>query len=286
MTENPPVSAGSEPGTSLLDLLAVVAASWKLLVFTPIVAALLAAAVLQVLPREYESRALLRLGPNSVMLSAPNVLGSVITTLGLQKELGGNIDRAVANLAKKVRFGPYMGSDITTVSVRYDSPEKAQRILDEIVKVVFQRSIPQGGVRDDMERNVANLQSSVVDLDKFAEKLRVSLPEGTDAENYSRALATIISDSQAMKAQVITIERHLKGLGSEAVVAAPSLPDQAVSRRGSAIVVFAALVVGFILLCFVMVRNAIEMAKLDPVASAKLMRIRDGFRWWTRLIAK
>jgi TRAP-type C4-dicarboxylate transport system permease small subunit len=104
--------------------------------------------------------------------------------------------------------------------------------------------------------------------------------------DLSRAQATIIRDSQAMKAKLITIERQLKGLGSEAVVAPPSLPDRAVPRHGLAIMVLVALVVGFVLLCFIMLRNAIEIAKQDPVASAKLMRIRDGFRWRTRLTAK
>ena len=88
---------------SLLDILVTLAESWKLLVFGPLAAAVLAGALSFLWPKTFESTAIVRLSEAEVALvGAAPVLDPLIVKFDLLPKLDGNQDDARAYLAKKI----------------------------------------------------------------------------------------------------------------------------------------------------------------------------------------
>jgi uncharacterized protein involved in exopolysaccharide biosynthesis len=88
---------------SLLDILVTLAESWKLLVFGPLIAAVLAGGLSFLSPKTFESVAIVRLTEQELALinSAP-VQDLLIEKFGLLQEFGGIQDDARQYLSKKV----------------------------------------------------------------------------------------------------------------------------------------------------------------------------------------
>jgi len=86
---------------SLLDILVILAESWKLLVFGPLIAGVLAGALSFLWPKTYESVAIVRMSEAELALlnSAP-VLDPLIEKFGLLPEFDGIQDDARLYLAK------------------------------------------------------------------------------------------------------------------------------------------------------------------------------------------
>lgn len=271
--------SSNEQNVSLLDIFEVLARAWKFLIIVPVVTTLAVLVVLLLLPREYESRALVKLGGNAVMLQAPNVLIPVIDRLQLRKDR--NLDRVLRELSDRIQFSPYLGSDITDVRLSDSSPDEAQKTLQEVIAEALRQLAPRGGAREDMETNLASLNSAIKELETYGAKLRADTPKFTsiaDGDAYSRSLATIANEIQTKKAQGTAIERQLRGPGAESVVATPHLPDSPVPQRKAAILVLIFLLALFIAVILVFFKNAVDMAKRDPENQKKIESIRNSFR--------
>lgn len=272
-------SADQDAG--LLDLVVIVAESWRLLIFVPLLVAIITAGILLLLPREYESRALLRLGPAAPLLLSQSVLAPVIERLGLREELAPDLDESIEALADRMWAGPFRDSDLTSVRLRWEDPKQAQVILSEVIKETFQQARPRDGERADLEENLADINAALEQLQEFQQKLSspaAPVDGGTEAEDYTRAYVLVVTDILNKKLQTTRIERELEGLGAENIIHPPHLPDAPVPGGRAPLVILAAILTGFALLCWVVARASYKAARQNPVTAEKLERIKRAFR--------
>ncbi len=278
----------SEP--DILSLLAAVAESWKLLLFGSLAVGIIAAGFLALVPGQYESRALLQIGGNGALLTAPNILRPVIEKLDLKTELSPRTDTAVDMLARRMRVQIFNGSlsdpslrdklpFLTEVTLTDSSPARARQVLEEIIAEVLRQSLPRDGEREDIEARLAGLRQAVTTLRSYAGRLAektAQLSPG-DAENYTRGLALLVSDIETKQSTILELERKLKGLGQDSVIQPPTLPDAAVPQNKRATLLLTVMGTAFALLVFVLARDAYRQGMRDPVTATKLGRIKRAF---------
>lgn len=178
--------------------------------------------------------------------------------------------------------GPYQDSDITSARVRWEDPRKAQEILSAIVAEMFRQSKPRDGVRIDLETNVSNLTGAIEQLQSFEKKLAsASVPPSAtaEAEDYTRSYVLVVNSLLEKRTQTIGLARQLEGLGPEHIIQPPHLPDTALRTGRAMTVILVAVITGFIVLCFVIARSAYRAAMRNASTAAKIMRIRETFRF-------
>lgn len=90
---------------SLLDILATLAESWRLLVFGPLIVGVLAEGLSFLWPKTFESVAIVRLTEEEVaLLHAAPVLDPLIKKFGLLAETDAFLDDARQNLKNRLVF--------------------------------------------------------------------------------------------------------------------------------------------------------------------------------------
>jgi capsular polysaccharide biosynthesis protein len=277
-----PSNSGTPTGEdeiSLLDIMLTLAENVKLLIIGPLLVGLCALGLGYVLPRTFESVAVLQAdqGTASLMTTAA-VLDPVIAKLGLGKDASPEQARRELERAVKATIGK--ADKLLTLTVSASTPQQAQTIANALLEQTYAQISPKGTVRSRLEVQLAeaqergkNSQDAAALVIQRMESLSSNPASGGNLPQII-GYAELLGASAAAQTQVSALEAQLEGLSASQLVQPPSLPEKASQPKKGLLAVSGTLATGFLLLLFIFVRQALRTAAVDPEAADKLARIR------------
>ena len=277
-----PSNSGTPTGEdeiSLLDIMLTLAENVKLLIIGPLLVGLCALGLGYVLPRTFESVAVLQAdqGTASLMTTAA-VLDPVIAKLGLGKDASPEQARRELERAVKATIGK--ADKLLTLTVSASTPQQAQTIANALLEQTYAQISPKGTVRSRLEVQLAeaqerdkNSQDAAALVIQRMESLSSNPASGGNLPQII-GYAELLGASAAAQTQVSALEAQLEGLSASQLVQPPSLPEKASQPKKGLLAIGSTLATGFLLLLFIFVRQALRTAAVDPEAADKLARIR------------
>jgi uncharacterized protein involved in exopolysaccharide biosynthesis len=269
--------ANPEAEISLLDLLVTLADNVKLLILGPLAVGLIALAIAFVLPKSFESVAILPGDQATIsVMTSTAALDPVIVSLGLDK----NETLQEARLALLRRVKAAVGRDkLLTLTVSDSSPRQAQATAQLLLNTTYEQLRPKDGNKVRIERQLVEAQLRLKNAELAAKSLLVVLERSSSQEktggfDLPRGAAELLAAPSVALNQALALEAQLEGMTDSQLVQAPTLPEKAVSPKKGMIAVGATLATGFMLLLFVIIRNGLRNAESDPASAVKLARIR------------
>jgi uncharacterized protein involved in exopolysaccharide biosynthesis len=282
MTDLPNTPHYEEDEISLLDILVTLAESWRLLVFGPLLAGVLAGALSFLWPKTFESVAILRISEEEAALfhSAP-VLDPLIAKFDLLKDADYIQDDARDELKKRLVIAVDKKTKLTTLTAKSKTPESAQALGKVAVGQLLVELQPKGKAKALIEKTIAiNVQAINVAGDGV-EAIQRSLKKGqlsdSARESAIKNLVAINSDISKRNQENAELTQKLDPLGAEVYLQEPNLPQLKSEPKRSLAVLIAVLASGFALLVFVFVRKAWLFAAQDVEMAVKIHRIRKSF---------
>ncbi len=264
---------------SLLDILVTLAESWKLLVFGPLVAAVMAGALSFLWPKTFESVAIVRLAETEVaLISAAPVLDSLIDKFALLPEFDGNVDDARAYLAKKITVKFDKKTGLITITAAAATPQHAQEMSKAAIDTLLLELLPKGKSKNQIEQTILSNQRIIDNSTDALARLKKQIAQSVQSE---LSLDVVMKHYASLNAEVarkelenIELNKSLTVKGEEVFVQRPSLPQNKTSPKRSLVVMLAALASVFALLVFVFVREAWRSAAQGTEAAFKIARIK------------
>jgi LPS O-antigen subunit length determinant protein (WzzB/FepE family) len=264
---------------SLLDILVTLAESWKLLVFGPLIAGVLAGGLSFLWPKTYESVAIVRMTEAELALinSAP-VLDPLVEKFGLLQEFDGIQEDARQYLTKKLVGKLDKKTGLATITAAAQTPERAQELAKAAIDALLKELLPKGKNKDSVEQVILSNERIIASTMDAIEQLQKQIGKAgqNDAglEVVMKYYASLTADVAKKELENFELKKSLLVRGDEVYVQQASLPHRKVSPKRSLVVLLAVLASGFALLLFVFVRSAWFSATQDAEASDKLARIK------------
>jgi LPS O-antigen subunit length determinant protein (WzzB/FepE family) len=262
---------------SLLDILVVLAESWRLLVFGPLLAGLVAAAVSFALPKTYESVAILRLSEDeAAFFQAAPVQDALLSQFEDLAKLGETQEDRRNALKKLITANVDKKTKLVTLTAKSDSPDKAQDLGEAAIKAVLSELIPRGRDRYVIEQTIIVNEQSIKEAQEAIEGIKRSFGKQNEqvqdiSLKYFAALNTEINSKRLANLQ---LKNSLQERAEEIFVQYPNFPEKKAFPKKSLIVFLTVLASGFMLILWVFVRNAWYSNTNNPDAIQKIQRIR------------
>lgn len=281
MTEKD-VSIVNDDQAGLLDIVIILVGAWRLLVFGPLAAAILIGGLSFMLPKTYESTAIVRLTEADLgLLNATPVLDSLINKFELLAEFDGERDDARQALVKNLSYRFDKKTGFVTISVVAQTPERAQAMVRHVIDAMLQELLPKGKNRVQIESRIATNEIIISNNKDALDQLRKQMGKmGNDAglEVVMKYYASLSADIAAKEYEIIELRNSLLIKGEEIYVQEADLPGRSVSRQIWRYLIFAIFVVELLLLTFVFLKNKYEELLKDQSASSKILTIRRILR--------
>ena len=266
---------------SLLDILVTLAESWKLLVFGPLIAGVMAGGLSFLWPKTFESVAIVRMTEEEVaLLHAAPVLDPLIEKFGLLAEAGGSVDDARQGVKARLTFTVDKRTKLATITAIGRTPDAAQALVVGAIAAVLKELQVKGQEKVLIEKTIA-INSRVIDnAEDAVESIQRGLKRGAlsdlSQESSIKNLAAITSDIAKRSYENEQLRQKLEPKGEEVFVQVPSLPQRKTSPNRSLVVITAVLVAGCALLLWVFVRKAWNFAEQAPVSASKVVSIKKS----------
>lgn len=270
---------------SLLDILVTLAESWRLLVFGPLIAGVLAGALSFLWPKTFESVAIVRLTEQELALinSAP-VLDPLIEKFGLLPEFDGIQEDARQYLAKKLVGRLDKKTGLVTITAAASTPERAQELGKAAMDALLKELLPKGKNKDQVEQQILSNERIIASSADAIEQLQRQIGKAgqSDAglEVVMKYYASLTAEVAKKELETIELKKSLSVRGDEVYLQPASLPQRKVAPKRSLVVLLAVLTSGFVLLLFVFVRRAWQFAEQDAETADKLARIKQSVGFW------
>lgn len=268
---------------SLLDILVTLAESWKLLVFGPLIAGVLAGGLSFLWPKTFESVAIVRMTEEEVaLLHAAPVLDPLIEKFGLLAEADGIVDDARQDLKKRLIFAVDKKTKLATITAKARTPDAAQALGSSAIAAVLKELQVKGQEKALLEKTIAINNRAIASAEDAVESIQRSLKRGGLAdqaqESAVKNLASINSNVAKLSQENEMLRQKLEPKGAEVYVQEASLPQRKVSPKRSLVVLFTIVASGFLLLIFVYVRKALQSAANDVDFDRKLAQIKKSLQ--------
>lgn len=267
----------TDEDASLLDVLLTLAENLKLLIIGPLVVGLCALSISFMLPKTYQSVAVLQAEQaTATLMTTAAVLDPVAAGLGMDKEDG--VEGARRTLRENIKAAVGRNDKLLTLTVSAPTPERAQATANAVLEQTYLQSRPKGSVGKRLAGQLAeaqgrlkNAESAAAGMLKRLETSAVSAPGGSE---LARGYADLLTAAAAAQGQVSALETQLEGLSAALLVQAPTLPQRASQPKKALMAIGATLGTGLLLLLFIFVRQALRTTATDAEAAGKLARIR------------
>lgn len=271
----------------LLDLLVTLAENWKLLLFTPIAAGLVALGISFALSKTYQSESSVQVERTGSSFSAPvaaslamsaDVLHTIAPVAGLDDGLTS--EEIYKKLSKRIQVSVGKQDKLLNVVTEAKSPEAAQKLNQALLDTLFPFSKPRGIEKKQLEQQLDSEKKRLQEALKLEQDTAANIAAGKVTEATSRLYGELLAANSARQRAVLDMERRLEGLDNEDVVQAPTLPESSIKPKKSMIAIGATVATGFLLLLFVFARQAWRSAQENsPQQARKLARIRQALPW-------
>lgn len=274
MTEKIALST-EEDEISLLDILLTLAESWKLLVFGPLLAGVLAGAISFLLPKTFESISIVRLTEEqAALIHAAPVLDPLIEKFDLLKDADGFLDDARQNLKRRLTFVVDRKTKLVTFVAQGRTPESAQMLGKATMDILLIELQPKGKEKEAILQEIEVNKQLIADGIYWIQR-QPSVRLNKDGGNF------VPNDAKGqianLKVKNLELSLKLQSMGKEVFAQEPSLPMRKSSPNQIFMVFITVLAVGFVLLVFIFLRSALRLAAKDLVGAAKLQKIREYF---------
>jgi CheY-like chemotaxis protein len=220
---------------SLLDILVTLAESWKLLVFGPLIAGVLAGALSFLWPKTFESVAIVRLTEAELALinSAP-VLDPLIEKFGLLPEFDGIQDDARQYLAKKLVGKLDKKTGLATITAAANTPERAQELGRAAMDALLKELLPKGKNKDQVEQEILSneriIASSADAIEQLQKQIGKAGQNDAGLEVVMKYYASLSAEVAKKELENIELKKSLAVRGDEVYVQQASLPQRKVGR--------------------------------------------------------
>jgi uncharacterized protein involved in exopolysaccharide biosynthesis len=280
MTDMQTTNHYEEDEISLLDILVTLAESWKLLVFGPIIAGVLAAGLSFLWPATYESVAIVRLSEEeAALLHTALVLDPLVEKFGYLQKADGNKDSARTALKSNLTFAADKKTKLLTITAKAHSGDGAQALGQAALAVLLRELGPKGKDKELLLQTIEINKQSIADNTDALESIKKNVTRlmGNEAvlDSSMKQFANLSTEISRLTLQNISLAQKLEPRGSEVYVQEPSLPQSKSAPKRSLVAVLAALAVGFGLLLFVLVGKAWRSAAQDAESAVKVAHIRQ-----------
>lgn len=250
---------------SMLDILLVLAESWKLLVFGPLIAGVLAGGLSFLSPKTFESVAVVRLAEEEVaLLHVASVLDPLIEKFGLLEDSDGILEDARESLKARIVYAVDKKTKLVTVAFKGQAPDAAQKLGRAAMDELLVELLPKGKDKEAIEQEIAINNQMIADDLYLVERQ-------TGRLNTTNTTNTTKGQIANLKLKNLELGMRLKSKGKEIFAQEPSLPQRKVSPNRSMVVLRAILLSGFLLLVFVFIRKALASVARDSATAAKLI---------------
>jgi uncharacterized protein involved in exopolysaccharide biosynthesis len=266
---------------SLLDILVTLAESWKLLVFGPLIAGVLAGALSFLWPKTFESVAIVRLTEAELaLLNTAPVLDPLVEKFGLLAEFDGVQEDARQNLTKKIVGKFDKKTNLGTITTVANTPEHAQEMGKAVMDALLKELLPKGKNKDQIEQKIINNEGVISNNRDALEQLQKQMGKsgGGDAalEVVMKYYASLTAEVAAKDLENIELRKSLLVKGEEVYVQRHQMSQRKVSPKVSMAVLLVLLLSGFLLLIFVFVRKAWQGALRNADTIEKIARIKKS----------
>jgi Chain length determinant protein len=283
MTEQA-VSHYEDDEISLLDILVTLAESWKLLVFGPLIAGVLAGALSFLWPKTFESTAIVRLTEAEVALvGAAPVLDPLIVKFDLLPEFDGNQDDARAYLAKKITVKFDKKTGLSTITAIAATPERAQAMGAAAIDALLLELLPKGKNKDQVEQTIQSNESIIANGADAIEQLKKQM--GKQGQNDAglevvmKHYATLTAEVARKELENIELRKSLTVKGAEVFVQQPGLSQRKASPKIGLSMVLASLISIIALIVFVFICKAWRVLKQNSDSANKVEQIKKYLNW-------
>jgi uncharacterized protein involved in exopolysaccharide biosynthesis len=277
MTETPHYPEDDE--ISLLDLLQTIVDNLRLLIIGPLVAGLLAYGVALVIPKTYESTAILKSEQNLAgqMLTA-SVLDPIAAKLGYTPKM--EADDARDKLRKEIKASYNAKDKLVTLTAQATSPQAAQALANDVLEQVYVQTQPRDSAKHSLQKQLTQLQAREKELTQSAKILerRLEQATGNGVSEVAQGYAQLIGVIEKTQENQIKLEKELKGIDSSDLIQSPTLPTKKVAPKRSLIAIIATLAAGFALLLFVFIRQAFRNASQNEESAPKINALQASWR--------
>ncbi len=264
---------------SLLDLLQTIVDNLRLLVIGPLVAGLLAYGVALVIPKTYESTAILKSEQNLAgqMLTA-SVLDPIAAKLGYTPKM--EADDARDKLKKEIKASYNAKDKLVTLTAQSTSPQSAQALANDVLAQVYVQTQPRDSAKQSLQKQLTQLQTREKELNQSAKILerRLEQATGNGVSEVAQGYAQLIGVIEKTQENQIKVEKELKGIDSSDLIQSPTLSTKKVAPKRSLIAIIAALAAGFALLLFVFTRQALRNASQNEESAQKINALQASWR--------
>jgi hypothetical protein len=269
----------NDDSLGILNLLVLIAESWKFILPGTMVAAIAAAYFLSSRAPVYESTAYLPV-PLQVraILKSQALLDPVVQANGLATNFNGSTDAARQNLADNIRIEEQgKDSGIYSVSISENTALLAQAVLMSIVEQIVQHSVPRSTDRILLGKRIEDLESQIAVLQRFAERFVSSITGAALDEGSARALDIVVYEIGKKQDEMQRAKRSLDGVKMEDVVQRPTLPTAPIRKPRLApfVAIVGAAFAGLVMIAWL--RDIASRANENPVLAGKIARIRRAF---------
>lgn len=272
----------------LLDLLVTLAENWKLLVFGPLIAGIVAFGIGFVIPKTFESNSSVQVERAGSSFTAPmaaslamsaDVLHQIAPVAGLDEGLTS--EEIYKKLSKRITVSVGKQDKLLNVSTQAKSPEAAQKLNQALLDTLFPLSKPRGLEKKQLEMQLDSEKGRLQEALKLEHDTAASLASGRSiSEATSRLYGELLTANSNRQKGILDMERRIEGLDKDDVIQMPTLPEQSIKPKQSLLAAGTAVITGFALLLFVFIRQAIRTAKESSSEQAeKLARIRSAMPW-------
>jgi hypothetical protein len=278
ISPNPSETKAVEQFT-LLDLLLVIVDNLRLLVLGPIVAGLIVFVGSSLIPKTYESTAILKAEQvTASLMSSASVLDPIAFKLGYTQKL--ETDEARLELKKQIQVHLNAKDKLLTLTAQAETPQTAQSLTQAVLDQTYVKSQP----RDSEKLRLQKQLEQALEREKQASQSAQVLGKKLDSTNTAGAsevaqgyaqMMRVVQESQAAQGD---IERQLNGLDSSALVQEPTLPTKYAAPKRGLLTVLAVQAAGFLLLIWVFARNSLRKSSRDNTAAQKLENLKASWR--------
>ena len=270
---------------SFIDLLIVVAENIKLLLITPICIGAMAWGLAFLVPKSFESQALLStekpgLNVSSQVLASYIKSADILEKVAKEAGIGADLGPAALQTAmqKLVKVSVGKQDQLISLTTNASTPEAAQELNFLVWKHVLPLTLPKGSEKTYLQEQLQSEQERLVASRALEALAAQRLEQGNTSESTARLYGELLSANSARIERIASLQLRLEGLTLDSLAQQPTMSELPVGPKKSLIAMASALSTGFILLIFVFVRHGLRSAQNSPEQAQKIDRLRAALR--------
>ena len=287
----------------LFDVALLFVENLRLLVLVPLAVAAVAWGVATVVPPSYTSQAIMALpgapsAPGAInaqgLFSSPvgfsmptpqqaaTIMGAFTAPAGVDGPARSNAGASsnFEEVSSPVQIKARVGKDnFVYLEVNARSPRQAQQMARLVIDSWLKSTVPTGQDRDDLQRQLAFAKSGLEFVQKSLQRANAGADTARASKSGEPSLGVIGEVNWRLAAEVVAIERALRGLTPDVIKQQPTLPVEPVSPKKRRIALFAWLAAAFFVVLVVLLRQAWRRGSADPQILERQARLRAALRF-------